>query len=42
MNRLRDEESRLREMAHYDDWQRKEEEVRLDERRSCWVQVALF
>ena len=27
MDRLREEESRLREMAHYDDWQRKEEEV---------------
>ncbi|GMH69369.1 hypothetical protein TL16_g08995 [Triparma laevis f. inornata] len=29
MNRLREEESRLREAAHYDDWQRKEEEFHL-------------
>lgn len=29
MDRLREEESRLREMAHYDDWQRKEEEFHL-------------
>ena len=29
MQRLREEESRLREAAHYDDWQRKEEEFHL-------------
>ena len=31
MQRLREEESRLREASHYDDWQRKEEEVRCSE-----------
>ena len=31
MNRLKEEESRLREMAHYDDWQKKEEEFHLQQ-----------
>jgi len=29
LNRLKEEESRLREMAHYDDWQKKEEEFHM-------------
>jgi hypothetical protein len=32
-DRLRAEESRLREMQHYDDWQRKEEEFHLQQQR---------